>query len=52
MASQTSIPMSPANIASSFTRAMFTCRKVFSRSFTSSATLGPDTGTVVSMRLS
>ena len=48
MASQMSMPRSPANMASSFTRAMFTWRKVFSSSFTSSASRVPDTGTVVS----
>ena len=48
MASHTSMPRSEANMASSLTRAMLTCRKVFSSSFVISATLGFDTGTVVS----
>ena len=47
MASQMSIPSSPANMASSFTRAMLTWRKVFSSSLVSSASRVPDTATVV-----
>ncbi len=52
MASHTSMPRSAANMASSLTRAMLTCRKVFSNSFTISATLGLDTGTVRSTMVS
>ena len=52
MASQTSMPRSPANMASSLTRAMLTWRKVFSSSLVSSASLRPDTGTVVSTSVS
>ncbi|CAB4580203.1 unannotated protein [freshwater metagenome] len=48
IARHTSTPMSRANIASSFTSAMFTWRNVFSSSFTSSASAGDPTGTVVS----
>lgn len=46
IASHTSTPSSPANMASSLTKAMFTWRKVFSSSLVVSATLGPDTNTV------
>ena len=46
--SQTSIPMRSHSIASSFTRAMFTLRKMFSSSLVSSATSGLPTGTSVS----
>ncbi len=52
MASHTSIPRSRANMASSFTRAMLTWRKVFSSSLVSSASLGVDTATVRSTRVS
>ncbi len=48
MASHTSMPRSWANTASSFTRAMFTWRKVFSSSLVSSASFGVLTATVVS----
>ena len=48
IASQTSTSRARANIAISFTRAMFTCRKVFSSSLASSASRVPDTGTLVS----
>ena len=48
MASHTSMPRSAANMASSLTSAMFTCRKVFSSSLVSSASFGVLTGTVVS----
>ena len=41
MASHTSMPSSPANMASSLTSAMFTCRKVFSSSLVSSASRVP-----------
>lgn len=50
MACQTSMSRWRANIAISLTRAMFTCRKVFSSSLASSASLGERTGTVVSTR--
>ena len=40
IADQMSTPRSPANIASSLTSAMFTCRNVFSSSLTSSASAG------------
>ena len=46
MASHTSMPRSLANMASSLTSAMLTCRKVFSSSLVSSASLGEHTGTV------
>src|SRR5258708_6850320 len=46
MASQRSMPRSLANMASSFTRAMLTCRKVFSSSLVSSASFVPDTAAV------
>jgi len=46
MASHTSMPRSWANIASSLTRPMLTCRKVFSSSLVSSASRGELTGTV------
>jgi hypothetical protein len=40
-----------ANMASSFTRAMFTCRKVFSISFASSASPVQDTAAVRSTKV-
>ena len=43
--SQTSMPIRSARIASSFTSAMLTERKMFSRSFVSSATSGLETAT-------
>jgi hypothetical protein len=46
IASQTSMPRSCANTASSLTSAMLTCRNVFSISLASSATLGSETSTV------
>ena len=46
--SQTLTPSEFANTASSLTRAILTWRKVFSRSFAISASLGELTGTVVS----
>ncbi len=52
IASQTSIPMSCAYIASSFTSAMLMCRKVFSISLASSAARGVDTATVRSTTVS
>jgi hypothetical protein len=52
MASQMSMPRSRANMASSLTRAMLTCRKVFSSSLVSSASLGERTGTVRSTNAS
>ena len=48
IARQMSTLRSPANIASSLTSAMFTCRKVFSSSLTSSASAGDPTGTTFS----
>jgi hypothetical protein len=48
IASHTSMDMSAANIASSFTSATFTCRNVFSSSLVSSASLQPFTGMVFS----
>jgi len=42
------MPRSLTNMANSFTRAMFTWRKVFSRSFARSASFGVETATVVS----
>jgi hypothetical protein len=42
IASHTSTPSSRPNIASSFTSATFTCRKVFSMSLASSASRGED----------
>ena len=48
MACQTSMSRWWANMAISLTSAMFTCRKVFSSSLASSASLGEPTGTVVS----
>ena len=47
---QTSMPSPWQNTASSLTRAMFTCRKVFSSSFASSASFGLRTGTTWSTR--
>jgi hypothetical protein len=49
MTSHTSTPSLSQTIAISFTMAMFTARKVFSRSFTSSAVSVDETGTTVSM---
>ncbi len=49
--SQTSTPSLSHTMAISFTRPMFTERKVFSRSLVSSAASGDDTRTVVSMQL-
>jgi hypothetical protein len=46
--SHTSIPVSWHNMASSFTRATFTCRNVFSRSLASSAARQEDTTTTFS----
>src|SRR6266851_5541657 len=46
IASHTLMPRPWANIASSFTRAMFTCRKVFSMILASSASRGEETATV------
>ncbi len=48
IASHTSMPRSSANMASSLTSAMLTCRNVFSSSLVSSASRGEETGTVVS----
>jgi len=50
-ASQMSTLRSLANMASSFTRAMFTCRKVFSISFASSASPVQDTAAVRSTKV-
>jgi hypothetical protein len=50
MASHTSMPRSLANMASSFTSAMFTWRNVFSSSLVSSASRVPETATVESTR--
>ncbi len=47
--SKASIPSLRLMIATSFTRPMFTARKVFSRSFTISAVSVDDTGTTFSM---
>ncbi len=47
--SQTSMSMASHMSAISFTRPMFTLRKVFSSSLTVSATRTEDTGTTVSM---
>ena len=47
---QMSMPRSWANIASSLTSATLTCRKVFSRSLVSSATLVCETDTTLSTR--
>jgi hypothetical protein len=49
MTSHTSTPSFSQTIAISFTRPMFTLRKVFSSSFTSSAASVDDTGTSVSI---
>ena len=49
MTSQTSTPSLSQTMAISFTSPMFTLRKVFSSSFTSSAASVVDTGTRVSM---
>ncbi len=49
MTSHTSTPSLSQTMAISFTRPMFTERKVFSRSFASSAASGEDTGTRVSI---
>ncbi len=46
--SQTSMPIRSRTIFISFASAMFTARKMFSRSFADSATSGEDTGTTVS----
>ena len=48
MTSQTSMSIRSQSIASSFTSAMFTLRKMFSSSLVSSATSGLPTGTSVS----
>ena len=45
--SHASIRMRSHSIASSFTSAMFTLRKMFSSSFAISATRGDDTGTTL-----
>jgi len=45
MTSQTLIPMRSSTSFISLARAMFTARKMFSRSFAASATSGLDTGT-------
>ena len=50
--SHTSMPRSFANIATSFTNAMFTWRKVFSSSLVSSATRVLATGMVTSTNAS
>ena len=47
MDAQMSTPSSPARVASSFTRAMFTCRYVFSISFAISASRGEEVVTTV-----
>jgi hypothetical protein len=44
--SQTSMPIRSHRIASSFTSAMFTERKTFSRTFSSSAASGVETSTM------
>ena len=49
MTSQTSTPSLSQTMAISLTSPMFTLRKVFSRSLTSSAASGEETGTSVSM---
>ena len=49
--SQTLTPSLSQTIAISFTSPMFTERKVFSSSFTSSAVSGDVTGTIVSMHV-
>ena len=49
MTSQTSTPSLSQTMAISLTRPMFTLRKVFSSSFTSSAASVVETGTSVSM---
>ena len=45
MISHTDSPSLRHRMASSFTRAMFTLRKMFSKSFTISAACGEETGT-------
>ena len=50
IALQMSTPRSRANIASSLTSAMFTCRKVFSSSLTSSPSAVDPTATTLSTR--
>ena len=50
--SQTSMPIRSQSIASSFTSAMLTERKMFSSSFVSSAASGVETGTISSQTVS